>query len=149
MRSIKRLAVALCLGALAALSLEAGATQPGCLGAVEAIKIATQAYIYGYPLVTFDMARRQQTNVAVSDADHAPMGQCVGRMPEGRSAISPPTQMAEPPSAFRPTQFRLMRYAVGAQRSAKLIVTASKGATDTPSEPAKCPISRQVPASRA
>ena len=40
-------------------------------------------------------------------------------------------------------------YAVGAQRSAKLIVTASKGATATRSEPEKRPISRQAPASRA
>ena len=41
----------------------------------EAIRIAVDAYIYGYPLVTFDMARRQQTNVAAPDAEHAPMGQ--------------------------------------------------------------------------
>jgi hypothetical protein len=77
MTSIKRSAAALCLGALAALPPTAGAQQPGRLGAVEAIKIATEAYIYGYPLVTFDMARRQQTNVAVPDAEHAPMGQMI------------------------------------------------------------------------
>ena len=41
----------------------------------EAVAIAVDAYIYGYPLVTFDMARRQQTNVAVPDAEHAPVGQ--------------------------------------------------------------------------
>jgi hypothetical protein len=35
------------------------------------------AYIYGYPLVTFDMARKQQTNVAVPDGEHAPMGQLI------------------------------------------------------------------------
>ncbi len=35
---------------------------------VEAISIAVDAYIYGYPLVTFDMARKQQTNVATLDA---------------------------------------------------------------------------------
>ena len=29
----------------------------------EAMKIAVDAYIYGYPLVTFDMVRQQQTNV--------------------------------------------------------------------------------------
>ena len=46
-------------------------------GAVEAIRIATEAYVYGYPLVTFDMARRQQTNVASPDAEHAPMGQVI------------------------------------------------------------------------
>jgi hypothetical protein len=43
----------------------------------EAIKIAVEAYIYGYPLVTFDMARRQQTNVAAPDGEHAPMGQMI------------------------------------------------------------------------
>lgn len=43
----------------------------------EEFKIAVDAYIYGYPLVTFDMARRQQTNVAESDAEHAPMGQMI------------------------------------------------------------------------
>jgi hypothetical protein len=45
--------------------------------AVEAVSIATDAYIYGYPLVTFDMVRRQQTNVATPDAEHAPMGQII------------------------------------------------------------------------
>ena len=44
---------------------------------MEAVQIATEAYIYGYPLVTFDMARRQQTNVAAPDAEHAPMGQMI------------------------------------------------------------------------
>ena len=43
----------------------------------EAIRIAVDAYIYGYPLVTFDMARRQQTNVAAPDGEHAPMGQMI------------------------------------------------------------------------
>ena len=47
------------------------------VGAVEAIRIATEAYVYGYPLVTFDMARRQQTNVAAPDGEHAPMGQMI------------------------------------------------------------------------
>jgi hypothetical protein len=43
----------------------------------EAMKIAMDAYIYGYPLVTFDMVRKQQTNVAVPDGEHAPMGQFI------------------------------------------------------------------------
>lgn len=43
----------------------------------DAVRTAVDAYIYGYPLVTFDMARRQQTNVAVADAEHAPMGQMI------------------------------------------------------------------------
>ena len=44
-------------------------------GVEEAVSIATGAYIYGYPLVTMDMTRRQLTNVATPDAVHAPMGQ--------------------------------------------------------------------------
>lgn len=57
--------------------------QPACgprsqpLHVEDAVRIATDAYIYGYPLVTFDMARRQQTNVAGPDAEHAPMGQMI------------------------------------------------------------------------
>ncbi len=43
----------------------------------EAVRIAVDAYIYGYPLVTFDMARRQQTNVATPDGEHAPVGQII------------------------------------------------------------------------
>jgi hypothetical protein len=44
-------------------------------GLEEAVGTATEAYIYGYPLVTMDMTRKQLTNVAVPDAAHAPMGQ--------------------------------------------------------------------------
>lgn len=43
----------------------------------DAVASAVDAYIYGYPLVTFDMARRQQTNVASADSQHAPMGQLI------------------------------------------------------------------------
>jgi hypothetical protein len=41
----------------------------------EAVSVATEAYIYGYPLVTMDMTRKQLTNVAMADAAHAPVGQ--------------------------------------------------------------------------
>src|SRR5271169_5151824 len=43
----------------------------------KAMKIAVDAYIYGYPLITFDMVRQQQTNVAAPDPEHAPMGQMI------------------------------------------------------------------------
>ena len=43
----------------------------------EATSIATQAYIYGYPLVTIDMTRKEMTNIASQDAGHAPMDQLV------------------------------------------------------------------------
>ena len=38
---------------------------------------ATDAYIYGYPLVTMEMTRRVMTNVAAPEGTHAPMGQLV------------------------------------------------------------------------
>ena len=41
----------------------------------EAKEIATQAYIYGYPLVTMEMTRRVSTNVVAPEGDKAPMGQ--------------------------------------------------------------------------
>ncbi len=44
-------------------------------GVEEAVSAAVDAYIYGYPLVTMDMTRKQFTNVAEPDAAHAPMGQ--------------------------------------------------------------------------
>src|SRR5215472_16933078 len=47
------------------------------VGPEEALSIATDAYIYGYPLVTMDMTRKQLTNVAVPDENHAPMGQLI------------------------------------------------------------------------
>jgi len=46
-------------------------------GLEEAVSTAVDAYLYGYPLITFDIARMQQTNVAVADAEHAPMGQMI------------------------------------------------------------------------
>ena len=50
----------------------------GVLGAVEGLEpfwLATDAYIYGYPLVTMEMTRRVMTNVAGPEATRAPMGQ--------------------------------------------------------------------------
>ncbi len=39
--------------------------------------LGTDAYIYGYPLVTMEMTRRIQTNVATASGTHAPMGQFI------------------------------------------------------------------------
>src|SRR5579872_7111973 len=41
----------------------------------EALKIGTEAYIYGYSLVTMEMTRRVMTNTDVPKDNHAPMGQ--------------------------------------------------------------------------
>jgi hypothetical protein len=39
--------------------------------------LATDAYIYGYPLVTMEMTRRVITNAAVVEGTHGPMGQII------------------------------------------------------------------------
>ena len=55
MTFVGRTAATLALLAAAVLPRPAGADEPG---AVEALAIAVDAYIYGYPLVTFDMVRK-------------------------------------------------------------------------------------------
>lgn len=58
-------------------------------------EIVREAYIYGYPLVTMDMVRRQQTNVRLPDAEHAPMG----RLIKMRAYPSVDNQAAAAPNA--------------------------------------------------
>ncbi|MCS5711302.1 DUF1254 domain-containing protein [Candidatus Berkiella aquae] len=43
----------------------------------QALKLGTEVYIYGYPLVTMDMTRKVMTNVESVEAMKAPMGQFV------------------------------------------------------------------------
>ena len=43
----------------------------------EAFAIASEAYVYGYPLVTMEMTRRVMTNVDKPEGTRAPMGQFV------------------------------------------------------------------------
>lgn len=45
------------------------------LGGLEDFWLATDAYVYGYPLVTMEMTRRIMTNVAAPARTRAPMGQ--------------------------------------------------------------------------
>lgn len=52
-----------------------GAPAPDQAKEKEALEIGTEAYIYGYPLVTMEMTRRVTTNVAKPEGLHAPMGQ--------------------------------------------------------------------------
>ncbi len=47
----------------------------GKVTAREALEIATDAYVFGYPLVTMDMTRRVMTNVRRPQGMRAPMGQ--------------------------------------------------------------------------
>ena len=71
------MAAALCLASLATAPIASSAGDSSSPGVVEAIGIAVDAYVYGYPLVTFDTVRKQQTNVVKPDAEHAPMGQMI------------------------------------------------------------------------
>ena len=80
------LAAMLCAGLSAATVVSApapafadaqSAGQLPAISADEARAIATDAYIYGYPLVTMEMTRRVMTNVAKPEGTHAPMGQLV------------------------------------------------------------------------
>jgi hypothetical protein len=50
-------------------------TSTGAPGLEEALSTASDAYVYGYSLVTMDMTRKRLTNVAAPDAAHAPVGQ--------------------------------------------------------------------------
>ncbi len=51
------------------------AQQAAKISEQEAAAIGTEAYIYGYPLVTMELTRRVLTNVAEVTGDKAPMGQ--------------------------------------------------------------------------
>src|SRR5260370_10844698 len=41
----------------------------------EALHLGTEAYVYGYPLITMEMTRRVMANAAEPKGGHAPMGQ--------------------------------------------------------------------------
>jgi hypothetical protein len=47
----------------------------GLMDDVGDYRAASDAYVYGYPLVTMEMTRRVMTNIAAPEGTHAPMGQ--------------------------------------------------------------------------
>jgi hypothetical protein len=63
--------------------------------AEEAEKLAVDAYIYGYPLITMEMTRRVMTNVAAPEGKLAPMG----RFAHMRSYPSPADKEVTAPNA--------------------------------------------------
>ena len=74
---IRTCGVASLLALLCLLPAANARAEDAFLSPVEANRIAVDAYIYGYPLVTFDKVRQQQTTVAAPDAEHASMGQFI------------------------------------------------------------------------
>ncbi|WP_395698634.1 DUF1254 domain-containing protein [Methylocella sp.] len=59
--------------------LGAGALADGFLPfeGIEEFALATDAYVYGYPLVTMEMTRRVMTNVVKPEGSRGPMGQLI------------------------------------------------------------------------
>ncbi|QEX15446.1 hypothetical protein FRZ44_07300 [Hypericibacter terrae] len=82
MKTSRRAALIGGLGLLAGAALTRPARaefgELGTLGeGLEDFWLATDAYIFGYPLVTMEMTRRVLTNVAAPEGTHAPMGQII------------------------------------------------------------------------
>ena len=71
---VRRFAFAFLVAGLVAHQLSCTTAQ-GAVSQQEAVAIATDAYVYAYPLVTMEMTRRVSTNVAKPEGSRAPMGQ--------------------------------------------------------------------------
>jgi hypothetical protein len=70
--AIARIVMFVSLALVASLGL---VRSQGAAAPEQAAVIGTEAYIYGYPLVTMEMTRRVMTNASVPTGTHAPMGQ--------------------------------------------------------------------------
>lgn len=81
MSRVSRRAVAAGLGILGAGATLGTASAEGLISElandIEVLRAASEAYIYGYSLVTMEMTRRVMTNVATAQDSRAPMGQFV------------------------------------------------------------------------
>lgn len=79
--NVSRRAVSAGLGLMGAAASLGTASAEGLIheltADVEDLRAASEAYVYGYPLVTMEMTRRVMTNVAAAEGTRAPMGQFV------------------------------------------------------------------------
>jgi hypothetical protein len=64
-------------GGVFLLASGAQAQQQTRLSSTEALAIATEAYVYGYSLVTSDVTRLQMSNVPAVEALKAPLNQFI------------------------------------------------------------------------
>jgi hypothetical protein len=77
LKSAPALAVAATLAGTFLTGCKTNTPAPAPLTAAEATQLGTDAYIYGYPLVTMEYTRRVMTNVRQMEAMRGPMGQIV------------------------------------------------------------------------
>lgn len=69
------LTVVACVLSTLAFSSSSPASQK--MNEAEAVKLGTEAYIYGYPLITMDLTRHVMTNVQKPEGTRGPMGQFI------------------------------------------------------------------------
>ena len=77
MRSQRLVLAVLALGIVTAFVTLTSKAAEDKLSEEDALKLGTEAYIYGCPLVTMEITRRVVTNVEKPEGSHAPMGQLI------------------------------------------------------------------------
>ena len=79
-RRLMNVAAAAALAMVFAARIDAAGVEGSPFEGLEGLEdfwLATDAYVYGYPLVTMEMTRRVMTNVAKPEGTRAPMGQLI------------------------------------------------------------------------
>ena len=106
---------ALATGALSSRAIALDNPLTDIVEGTEDFEIASDAYVYGYPLVTMEMTRRVITNVAAVEGTRGPMGQII-KMRAYPDASLPRRDRAERRHALYDRVFRRRRRALGGER---------------------------------